>query len=68
MFHVADNLDSVRAEMVIVAGQLKTGTGYVRDADAALVDVSGIIDDLKVIGLDYLRKENARKRHLHNLQ
>ena len=59
VLHVAYHLDSVRTEVVVVTGQLEARARNVCNADAALVDVSGIIDDLKIVGFYDLRQENA---------
>ena len=41
VLHIADHLDPVRTEMVVIPRELKTGARHVRDADSDLVEVAG---------------------------
>ena len=59
VLHVADDLDSVRTEVVVVSGELKARSGGIRHQKPALFYVSGIVDDLQVKCFDYLGKEYA---------
>ena len=63
MLHISDQLDTVRTEMVVVAGQLQTRTGHVRHVDTDFFHIIRGIYDFKFKGFNDLCQKNTGIRH-----
>ena len=49
MLHVTYDLDSVGTEVVIIPGELQSGSGDIRHADPSGLYITGIVYDFKIV-------------------